>query len=201
MIVGASNTGKTVYLVRPLKQLFGCAAGGVGQLNTQNQFVWADCLQKRLIICDEAAVSKIHVEQVKLIFAGEEAKVECKYDQLQTLAPTPVIGASNNVPWLYCPSEESALRNRMFLYNAVPVPDLRALHSDINPMAWVFFLYAASRSYVNGLFDADSFDCFADPEGAGSGWLDRLTAMKDEQFPMKEDNPFLGSTRPAGDTR
>lgn len=115
---GASNSGKSMMFTAPLETLMQ-DVGRIIQLNTSNAFLFEGCIKRRLISIEECSISPMHVEEMKKILGGETCVVNVKnIKEGGEVMATPVIATSNTTPAIMVPMHESAILNRLHLYEA-----------------------------------------------------------------------------------
>lgn len=120
-IQGPSNTGKTTF-IRPLAEIFNW-----GEIVQGGQFMFQNCINKELLLWEEPLIGSDYVEMCKRVFEGMTTQVNIKFKAPQTLYRTPIIITTNKDIWHYCDSDETAFKNRMFLYmftNNASIPTL-----------------------------------------------------------------------------
>nr|WAX26079.1 MAG: nonstructural protein [Army ant associated chapparvovirus 4] len=110
VIQGPSNTGKTTFL-RNMLPFFNW-----GEIQSSGQFMFQNCINKELLIWEEPLIGSDYVEGCKRVFEGMQTQISVKYRAPQTMYRTPIIVTTNKDLWHYCSADESALKNRMFLY-------------------------------------------------------------------------------------
>lgn len=107
---GPSNTGKTSFLHGLVKHY------NYGEIQSSGQFMFQNCINKELLLWEEPLIGHDFVENVKKVFEGMATQVSVKYKPAQTLYRTPVLITTNKDLWHYTDVDESAIRNRIYLY-------------------------------------------------------------------------------------
>lgn len=146
LVIGPSNSGKTIFLKRTLEPLtpFSAQIGGVGNAG---QFLWQMCPGARAIYIEECRLAPEHIETAKLIFGGEPATVDVKCKPPSRVGRVPVFISSNHMPWLLAPAagDKEALENRMHVFNVQSDGDLRSIEKDLHPGLWWYVTEALKR--------------------------------------------------------
>lgn len=93
-IVGAPSSGKT-YFAKLLKDA--CVTSGqILNMNKNSQFPFNNCVNKRLLHWDEPNFSPDYLEDLKMLFSGDDLPCNIKYSPHNTLVRTPVIVTANS---------------------------------------------------------------------------------------------------------
>nr|WAX26088.1 MAG: nonstructural protein [Army ant associated chapparvovirus 6] len=178
VIQGPSNTGKTSFL-NGLLSFYNW-----GEIQSSGPFMFQNCVNRELLLWEEPLIGHDYVENCKKVFEGMATQVSVKYKPAQTLYRTPVLITTNKDLWHYTSVDESAIKNRIFLYNF-------RYPADEFP-EWLRNNYADSRSsykqFITGISNAItellkrprsraeldesacSSDCSADSQSIYSGW-------------------------------
>lgn len=145
MLQGESNAGKT-YIVRSVLKL--CKYfGEINQGIAGYQFMYADCINKRVISINEPYFDVAMIEQLKIVLEGRGTFVHVKNKKDDWLQPTPVIITCNSHVWRHCRNEEHAIRNRCIVYEGLrAAPFLEKCEKDLHPYVWMYLLLALSVS-------------------------------------------------------
>lgn len=134
LILGPSNSGKTVMITKPLTRI--CRHfGQVGNRGNASEFVFMECVDKRMISIDECLMNKDMLEDVKLLFGGEQMRVAVKFEGHAIIKRTPCIVTSNAAPWQLDYSQKTPIVNRCFIYDVKYWDGLIGM-KDINPKMW-----------------------------------------------------------------
>lgn len=143
MVIGPSNSGKTVFLKNTLSPLvpFQAQLGGVGN---SSQFIWQNVPGSRALFIEECMLAPEHIETAKLIFGGEPASVDVKCKPPARTARVPVFITTNNEPWRLAlnQTDKFALQNRIIEFHVRPDPDLAKLDKQIHPGIWYYLTQA-----------------------------------------------------------
>ncbi|AHF54687.1 NS1 [turkey parvovirus 2] len=111
MILGPSNTGKSCF-IKGLK--YAVPWGEI--VNTNSGFGFEGILDSVIGCWEEPLLSSDQAEKAKQVLEGMSCSIPVKYKKPQLLERTPIIITSNHHLWRYCSSEETALMNRMWLF-------------------------------------------------------------------------------------
>lgn len=142
-IMGRSNTGKSMLLetfVRSyFNNAFGCPSG-----NYNSGFPFNDCVNQRVLLIEEPAVTERNHEDYKKIMGGQAMRCDKKYAGSGEVPPTPVLMTANVPVWKYVPSQEETFRNRCFIfYFGTPVDET----SDFIPIEKDDWDYVLTKYY------------------------------------------------------
>nr|QTE03760.1 MAG: nonstructural protein [Phylloscopus proregulus Ichthamaparvovirus] len=151
---GPSNTGKTTF-IRPLASIM-----NFGEIVAGGQFMFQNCINKELLLWEEPLIGGDYAECCKRVFEGMTTQINIKFKAPQTLHRTPILITTNKDIWHYCDSDETAFRNRMFLYYVRLAGKIDKLKSGfirkahINFLNWLIKLELfVSDDNVNSLTD------------------------------------------------
>lgn len=92
-IIGAPSSGKT-YFARLIKEAM-ITSGQILNMSRNNNFPFNNCVGKRLLHWDEPAFDPSALEEIKLIFSGDELPANIKFQNVTTITRTPVIVTAN----------------------------------------------------------------------------------------------------------
>lgn len=92
-IVGPPSSGKT-YFARILKHAM-ITSGQIANMNRNSTFPFNNCVNKRLLHWDEPNFEPSAIENLKLLFSGDELSANIKYQNFTTIVRTPVICTAN----------------------------------------------------------------------------------------------------------
>lgn len=92
-IVGPPSSGKT-YFARIIKEAL-ITSGQIKNMSKNSSFPFNNCLMKRILHWDEPSFDPSALEDLKMLFSGDELIVAAKYINHQTLRRTPVIVTAN----------------------------------------------------------------------------------------------------------
>jgi hypothetical protein len=140
---GESNSGKSwiASSILTLCSLYTTIPSGM------NDFMFQDCINKRIIGMNEPLVLESGLEQLKEILEGRECNVRVKYKPNQLMSPTPFIITSNFDLWIMNPDAKDPLLNRIFDYrNLKTAPFLKNITKELNPQWLLYFLEEPSNS-------------------------------------------------------
>ncbi len=112
-LTGGSNAGKSFWMT----SLYPTDIDKVGIVGKSETFMWQDCVDKPIIVMEEALLTTQIVETFKVIAGGQDTKVDVKSQPSKVLKRTPVLVASNHSLWRIAHGQEGALRNRCFIYS------------------------------------------------------------------------------------
>nr|QZE11884.1 MAG: putative nonstructural protein [Red panda feces-associated parvovirus] len=150
MLLGPSSSGKSMFLKR-FVDLYWPNCYGKPNNNPRTQFTFEDCLFKRVILWEEPFINDDNVEDVKLLFGGEEVKADKKYSSGICIRPTPVFVTSNKSLSQHNISNfhHDALNTRIdrFSFPSVCSSSIRFTKSDFNNAFFImmWFLMVDSR--------------------------------------------------------
>lgn len=92
-IVGPPSSGKTMF-ARLIKEAL-ITSGQIANMNRNTQFPFNNCINKRVLHWDEPSFNPESLEDLKMLFSGDELSVNVKYESYNSLTRTPVIVTSN----------------------------------------------------------------------------------------------------------
>nr|QVW56852.1 MAG: nonstructural protein [Emberiza spodocephala parvoviridae sp.] len=155
ILKGEPNSGKT-FIAKSLQKavrFYGEVTQGLSGYN----FMWQDCVNKRLIVINEPYFDECMIEQLKVVLEGTGCFVHKKNNSDEYLRPTPVVITTNNDVWQSCPFSRKAIEVRCIrIYNNLkPCHLLKAIKKDLHPQ-WLSILavkYAKAASPVSDFSD------------------------------------------------
>lgn len=128
-IRGHSNAGKTI-MAKVCASLC-LVKGQITNFNKYNQFPLQDCVDKRILIWDEPNCEPAAFETCKLLFAGDPAMANIKYQTHVQIDKTPIMITTNTEVF---PNNE-IFNNRMYKYDWYTAPLLKGYTKHIHPLA------------------------------------------------------------------
>lgn len=138
--IGQSNSGKTVMISNPLRTI-ARFTGDMGNRGSGGDFVFMECINKRLIVIDECIMDPKNLEDMKKLLGGEEMLVQVKFQGHGKLSRTPCIITGNKPPWVLDVACKEPLQNRMFYYETRAIDDLKECR-QMSPKMWWYLLQA-----------------------------------------------------------
>lgn len=139
---GSSNAGKSVMFAHPIEYIMQ-SVGRIVALNTNQNFIFEGCMNRRLISIEECTIPKQHVEEIKKLFGGESCQVAVKYAKEGGIVMrTPCIATSNGEPWRLVVEDKDPIENRCHLYHiAAPFRQLEDYAGEaLDPRAYILLL-------------------------------------------------------------
>ncbi|KAL3272069.1 hypothetical protein HHI36_022531 [Cryptolaemus montrouzieri] len=109
----------------------------VGQMcnpNRSNHFAYQDCYNKRIIIWNEPNYESSELENLKMLFAGDNLSANVKNKPQANVKRTPVIILSNNEPAFV---RHHAFRDRIVTYYWKSAPYLKEYDKKPLPLACI----------------------------------------------------------------
>lgn len=138
MLYGEPNSGKTIIFTETLSSL-ATHVGRITCLGANSEFVFQECVNKRLIAIDELLVVREQMQIMKVLLGGEKMNANTKHTKAAEMERTPVIFTANNPIWIQASGEEAAFRTRCYVYNVKSCPFLKDV-KKFHPRMW-FKLY------------------------------------------------------------
>lgn len=137
-MIGPPNSGKTTMFSVPLRQL--CKhVGQIGNRGANSDFIYQECLNKRMIAIDECVMNPGCLEDLKLLTAGENLLSNCKSADFEPVVRTPCILTGNKEPWILDKEAEVAFMTRMLKYEVLTCPELADVRG-ISPKMWWYLM-------------------------------------------------------------
>lgn len=160
---GSPNSGKT-FIAKSLEKaciFYGTITQGIGGYS----FMWMDCVDKRVIICNEPFFDSSTIEELKIVLEGTGTFVHAKNIKDQYLRPTPVIVTTNLPIWRNCPEAESAIRARCIaIYTHLKAaPFLAHVTKDLHPQ-WISLLSIKFAKKASSVSDFSDDECLTFPD-------------------------------------
>lgn len=156
-VQGAPNAGKTFLFSLPIETIM-TTVGRIVTINTGDRFVFENCVNQRLISIEECAIPPQHIEEMKKLMGGEHLQIDIKNQREGgAITKTPVICSSNSDPWALCMGQETAIRARMYYYQANRTYDFLSNYVGkiFNPVVWCDILleYMKTKKIVKNFID------------------------------------------------
>lgn len=143
--IGEPNSGKTMMIQSPLKAV--CMfVGQMGNRAANGTFMFSDLPNKRLLCFDECVFAREQMEDMKLLWGGEEIKVDVKYNGLTPVQRTPCILTGNRDPWTLSYAAKEPLSTRMHYYPMKQIPELVNVKKQMSPKMWWFLMQLKNLS-------------------------------------------------------
>lgn len=157
VIVGESNTGKSLFMnevlqkLHPMYALYVCAAN-------EDRFAFGEFPGKRVAFAHEGAFGTQQIETAKTICGGQECDVDVKHKDRVKVYRIPFFITSNKLPWLLapCDADKKAFRNRCFFYETKNDPEVPELKKALNPGLWYYLLLGDEAGCDDDEFTADN---------------------------------------------
>lgn len=111
--------------------------GMYGTANKRNKFMWADGVDKRLILWNNPKYDQFHIKKIKELLGGDTTRVHVKYKSDKYLQRTPVIILTNNQLNI-CHHPE--FRDRLRTYHWRAAPQLKNYALKLNPLFFYHIL-------------------------------------------------------------
>nr|WEY02535.1 MAG: non-structural protein [Canine parvovirus] len=114
----------------------------VGQMqnpNRYNTFAYQDCHNRRLLIWNEPNYEPKEMENLKMLFGGDNLSANVKCKPQANVKRTPIICMSNNTPTF---AYDSAFQDRLICYTWNSAPFLKEVKKKPRPDAVMNLLYA-----------------------------------------------------------
>lgn len=108
---GPSNCGKSAFIAG-LKQ---CIPWG--EIVNGQTFMFEGLCEQTIGIWEEPLCSPEAAEKAKQVLEGMTCSIPVKYKKPFMLPRTPILITTNHDLWRFCTAEETAFRNRMWIYN------------------------------------------------------------------------------------
>lgn len=138
LLVGESNSGKTVCFSQPLRTL-ARFVGMIGNRGSNSDFVYMECINQRMIAVDECVMNPQNLEDFKLLMGGEPLKANVKGKGYETVERTPVILTGNKEPWCLDNTQREPFLNRMYYWNVTKCDEL-ADKKFLSPKMWWYLM-------------------------------------------------------------
>lgn len=105
--------------------------------NKNENFPLQSCINRRIILWNEAQVEHSAHDSVKLLLGGDPCPANIKYLDTQTISRTPIIITANRrlIPW------SAPFNQRMVRYDWLAAPYLKTLTKKPNPLCYLELLY------------------------------------------------------------
>ncbi len=176
-LTGGSNAGKSFWMT----SLYPQDIDKVGIVSKSDTFMWQDCVDKPLIVMEEAFLSPTIVETFKIIAGGQETKVDIKGLGPKVLVRTPVLVASNNNLWRVAPGQETPIRNRCFMYsNLREAKCLKGLEKfDVDKYMWYVILQYCNK-FKDIAVDIAAGECEVPDVEQFDDWISEIRAEAEE---------------------
>lgn len=192
ILKGQPNSGKT-FIAKSMEKacrFFGEITQGTGGYN----FMWQDCVNKRLIVINEPYFDDCIIEQLKVVLEGTGTFVHKKNSSDEYLRPTPVLITTNNHVWATCYQSEQAIRARCLrIYdNLKPCPLLKRVKRDLHPQ-WLSILaikYAPNASPVSDFSDDECLST-----GPGIDTVDRVLIPDSQNSKEAPSTPSISAVK------
>lgn len=163
-MIGGSNAGKTQMFSLPIRTI--CKfIGTIGNRGANSDFVYQECVNKRVIAIDECVMQPANLEDMKLLLGGEEIRVNVKFAGHSLIKRTPCILTGNKDLWVLDQSNAVPMRNRMYYYTVHSVDELKDITKKINPKVWWYLMQLRNRTKYESSYESliscptPSFDC------------------------------------------
>lgn len=156
-LIGASNAGKSFWI----SSLIPSVGDAVGTVTKSGTFMWQNCVDKQVIVMEEALLSPELMETFKVIAGGQPTMVDIKMKAPAKVNRTPLLIASNHSLWKYQPEAQNTLRNRVYVYDNLATSEvLGSLQGalTIDPQLWHFAFSYCAR-YHSVMADIANGDC------------------------------------------
>nr|QKE54866.1 MAG: nonstructural protein [Parvoviridae sp.] len=109
-IQGPSNSGKSAFIAG-LKQIINW-----GEVVNGQTFMFEGLVDTTIGVWEEPLCSPEAAEKAKQVLEGMRCSISVKYKKPHMLPRTPIIITTNHDLWRFCTAEESAFRNRMWIF-------------------------------------------------------------------------------------
>ena len=168
LIVGEPSSGKTFFTNSLLWLLwnFGKIRNGSGKGG--DTFPFGDALDKRVNDWSECKLgSDSFVDTAKLAWEGQPCSVNAKYKSDCTLNRTPILITCNAEPWLMCPKEKRAFKDRCSYNVWTRQPWLKDVSDYPCPLGWKIILdnYEDAAWWEHLPAEEQFADIYEDPDG------------------------------------
>lgn len=110
LIMGESNAGKNFFADALCNFFLNC--GMVVNPSRQERFPFMDCLNRRILMWNEARLDPHFYDDFKQLLAGDQLKAHIKFQAPQYIGKTPVIILSNNDVF----GDDIVFKNRIIKY-------------------------------------------------------------------------------------
>lgn len=118
-IIGPPSCGKT-WFARLVKEAC-ITAGQITNMNRNSSFPFNNCINKRILHWDEPSFDPTALDDLKMLFSGDEISVNVKYSPHTIIPRTPVIVTANH----YCFPRDEAFNVRIKTYRFRTFPILK----------------------------------------------------------------------------
>lgn len=135
MLYGAPNSGKTIIFTETLSAL-ATHVGRITCLGANSEFLFQECINKRLIAIDELLVVREQMQIMKVLLGGEKMNANTKHTRAAEMERTPVIFTANSPIWIQASCEQSAFETRCFIYEVKSCPFLKDV-KKFHPKMWL----------------------------------------------------------------
>lgn len=133
-LVGESNSGKSVIIANPLKEL--CKFVGVLSVGAvSSEFMFQECVNKRLIAIDELLLPREQLQIMKLVLGGESLYVNTKHSGASHVRRAPTIFTGNQDLWALDMGSATAFNNRSHRFETRALDWLKTV-KKVHPKAW-----------------------------------------------------------------
>lgn len=89
-------------------------SGQIANMNRNSSFPFNNCINKRVLHWDEPNFEPCALEDLKLLFSGDEFSVNIKYQPFNTITRTPVIVTANSNVFPNSPAFQCRIINYHF---------------------------------------------------------------------------------------
>lgn len=163
-MIGGSNSGKTTMFAMPLRTL-ARFCGTIGNRGANSDFVYQECVNKRVIGIDECVLQPNLMEDMKLLLGGEIMTVNVKFAGHSIIQRTPCLLTGNKDLWDLDQSQATPFKNRMLYYKVHPIEELVEIRKKMNPKMWWYLAQLKDTGHYTATVDvlvpcpSTSFEC------------------------------------------
>lgn len=129
-LIGGAGSGKSYFA--DCITAFYLNVGHARNWNRNENFPLQSCINRRIILWNEAQVETSAHDSVKLLLGGDPCPANIKYMDIQTIPRTPIIITANRQ---YIPNTEP-FNQRMSRYNWIPAPFLKDYVKKPHPLSY-----------------------------------------------------------------
>lgn len=138
LMIGPPNSGKTSMFSAPIRDI--CLhVGQIGNRGANSEFIYQECINKRMIAIDECVMAPNNLEDLKLLTAGEKLLSNVKTMGYEGVARTPCIMTGNKEPWILDTEAGPVFAARMLRYDVHACRELENI-KGMSPKMWWYMM-------------------------------------------------------------
>lgn len=157
-IKGPNDTGKS-GLIRQLAEKY--FKHTYGQPVNYSQFPFNDCLQKRILLWEEANIGDKVIDECKNVFGGQPCFINVKYKSACRMSRTPVLITSNFDLWRHSYQDRGPMLARCYYYEfnrKIPTREVAKLFFPLKRHDFDVFFSDVMMYFEMGFFDPNNWN-------------------------------------------